>query len=129
MENNNNKSDVNKLDNESNNEGKGKTKRKKKSIFLKVLLGLFLFVAILVATAYAYLQSFSNNSVEIEKTDSNVSTTENNNTVEEPSNSMNFLVVGVDNGSGDENDQNDPRRTDTMFVVHYNYKYLSYHTE
>lgn len=126
MENNNNKSDVNKLDNESKNEGKGKTKRKKKSIFLKVLLGLFLFVAILVATAYAYLQSFSNNSVKIEKTDSNVSTTENNNTVEEPSNSMNFLVVGVDNGSGDEDDQNDPRRTDTMFVVHYNYKDKKY---
>lgn len=109
-----------------------KIKKKGKSIFFKVALALGVALAVLTAGGYAYLQSFSNNSVALneEKSSSGVGQNSeegnNKNKEEEINKSTNFLVVGVDNGDGDENDKNNPRRTDTMMVVHYNHKEKKY---
>jgi polyisoprenyl-teichoic acid--peptidoglycan teichoic acid transferase len=122
----------NKPNNSSNkkteNQGRKKVtkgKRKKRSKFPYILMSLFFVVVLITASVYAYLQSFSNNSVDIQKTE-NKKTESKKTKEEEISKSANFLVVGVDNGVGDETNKNDPRRTDTMMVVHYNYKDKKY---
>ncbi|MEG0775262.1 LCP family protein [Clostridium sp.] len=126
----------NKLNNPSNKNSENQIikdviidKGKKKSKFSYILLGVFFIVVILTTSVYAYLQSFSNNSVDLNGEKGTITEKEgknNNNTVEEINKSANFLVVGVDNGEGDENNESDPRRTDTMMVVHYNYKDKKY---
>jgi polyisoprenyl-teichoic acid--peptidoglycan teichoic acid transferase len=103
-----------------------KRKRKKKSKFKYILIGLFLVIVLITASVYAYLQSFSKYSVGIDKNSGTITEKEDKKAEEEISKSANFLVVGVDNGTGDETDKNDPRRTDTMMVVHYNYKDKKY---
>ena len=86
---------------------------------MRVLFILLLIGVLISGGLYAYLSSFNNNSVELEK----------NNNVNKPSSSdgsVNFLVMGLDLGSGDENDNNDPKRTDTIMLVHYNGKEKRY---
>jgi len=115
--------------NESNIEnfqGGRRRKRKKKSKFLIVMLVLFFMVVLGTAGAYAYLQSFSNKAVDFGKQNTNENGSKVDKATEEIKDSVNFLVVGVDNGEGDESNKNDPRRTDTMMVVHYNSKEKKY---
>jgi LCP family protein required for cell wall assembly len=110
--------------NEGNREGR--RRRKKKKPILPIIMIILFFVIVLgTAAIYSYLQSFSNHSVDISqsKQDDGSSGSKESGEIKD---SVNFLVVGVDEGSGDENDKNDPRRTDTMIVVHYNSKEKKY---
>lgn len=96
------------------NNKKTKKKRNKKSSSLKKILIIFSFlIFMVVGGGYMYLSTFSNNSVDITGNDKDRNQTKD---VE----SANFLVMGVDLGSGDENDKGDPKRTDTIMLVHYN---------
>ncbi|MGL4730944.1 MAG: LCP family protein [Clostridium sp.] len=99
--------------NNSKNKVKRKKVKKKPSILARILV-LFSFLAIIIfGGGYMYLSTFSNDSIDITSNDKEKNQVEN-------VDSANFLVMGVDLGSGDENDKNDPRRTDTIMLVHYN---------
>lgn len=117
----------NEVDNNEKNisSNRKKRKKKKKNIFPIVMIILFFIIALSTAGIYLYLDSFSNKAVDISETNKN-NTNGEDIKKEEIKDSVNFLVVGVDEGSGDENDKNDPRRTDTMIVVHYNSKEKKY---
>lgn len=113
------------------NQGDIKGNKRGKDIFFKTVLVLGIILAVLTTGIYVYLQSFSNNSVAL-KEESSIGEKHNSGDVskkskeDEINKSTNFLVVGVDNGDGDENNKKDPRRTDTMMVVHYNHKEKKY---
>lgn len=113
---------------EQNNNSNNSKKRKKKSKFLIVVLTLFFLIVLATAGAYLYLDSFNNNAVDITtpKENGGNSNASKDQPPEEIKDSTNILVVGVDLGTGDENNKNDPRRTDTMMVVHYNSKTKKY---
>lgn len=115
--------------NPEENENITKNKKKKKKSKLPIVL-LTLFFVILLATAggYLYLDSFSKNAVDLKtpKDNGGNSSDSKEQPQEDIKDSTNILVVGVDLGSGDENNKNDPRRTDTMMVVHYNSKTKKY---
>lgn len=103
-----------------------KKKGKKKSKFPIVVLVLFFTIVLVTAGVYLYLDSFSNNAVNINEPKDNNSNASKEEPQEEISDSTNILVVGVDLGEGDENNKKDPKRTDTMMVVHYNSKTKKY---
>lgn len=105
-----------------------KKKNKKKSAFAITMIILFFIIVLATAGTYVYLQSFSKNSVNIgDSSGGSKNTSEIDEQVkDEIKDSTNILVVGVDLGTGDEKNKNDPRRTDTMMVVHYNSKEKKY---
>lgn len=103
-----------------NNESVRKKRRKKKksSILLKVLFILLLIGVLISGGVYAYLSSFNNNAIDLKKSGAKGTLSKDG--------SVNFLVMGLDLGSGDENNQYDPKRTDTIMLVHYNGKEKKY---
>ncbi len=111
--------------NKRNNESIRKKKRKKKksSILLRVLFTILLIGVLLSGGVYAYLSSFDNNAIDLKKSGANKG---NKNDALSSDGSVNFLVMGLDLGSGDENDKYDPKRTDTIMLVHYNGKEKKY---
>lgn len=108
-----------------NNESVRKNKRKKKksSILLRVLFTILLIGVLLSGGVYAYLSTFNNNAIDLKKSTANKG--KKKGTLSSDS-SANFLVMGLDLGSGDENDKYDPKRTDTIMLVHYNGKEKKY---
>lgn len=108
-----------------NNESVRKNKRKKKksSILLRVLFTILLIGVLLSGGLYAYLSSFNNNAIDLKNSIANKG--KKKGTLSSDS-SANFLVMGLDLGSGDENDRYDPKRTDTIMLVHYNGKEKKY---
>ncbi|WP_291579143.1 LCP family protein [Clostridium sp. UBA6640] len=110
-----------KRDNESVR--KNKRKRKKSSILLRVLFIILLIGVLLSGGVYTYLSSFDNNAIELKKSGANKG---NKNGTLSSDGSVNFLVMGLDLGSGDENDKYDPKRTDSIMLVHYNGKEKKY---
>lgn len=111
--------------NKRNNESirKNKRKKKKSSILLRVLFTILLIGVLLSGGVYAYLSSFDNNAIDLKKSGANKG---NKNDTLSSDGSANFLVMGLDLGSGDENDKYDPKRTDTIMLVHYNRKEKKY---
>lgn len=83
-------------------------KKKEKSRKNKAVLFFFIVVLLICYSAYGYLSSFSKNALDI-----------NNTSNKDDLNSVNFLIMGLDRGSGDENNKDDPRRTDTIMIAHY----------
>lgn len=123
--------DVNNTDITTNEDvnDKPNNKKKKKSIFPKILIGFCVFIALITSSGYYYLNSFSNNAVDLSKLGSGGSEKNNQDSSKESSKqdetgeikvSTNFLILGTDQGSGNENNKKDPRNSDTMIVVHYN---------
>lgn len=108
-----------------NNESVRKNKRKKKksSILLRVLFTILLIGVLLFGGVYAYLSSFNNDAIDLKKSSANKG---NKNGTLSSDDSVNFLVMGLDLGSGDENDKYDPKRTDSIMLVHYNGKEKKY---
>ena len=109
-------------------------KKKKQSVLPKIIIGFFLLIVLIATSGYYYLNSFSNNSVDLGKinTEGNNKSNDSNgnentsNEADEIKGSTNFLVLGTDEGSGDENNKKDPRNSDTMIVVHYNKEFKTY---
>jgi len=123
--------DSTEIDTNEDVNNKDNKKKKKKSIIPKIIIGFFLLIAFATAGGYSYLNSFSNNSIDLGEQnssggDSNNSNNSNENATEEIKGSTNFLILGTDEGSGDENNKKDPRNSDTMIVVHYNEKFKKY---
>ncbi|MGH4139281.1 LCP family protein [Clostridium sp.] len=104
-----------------------KKKKKKKKIvnykrFALVITTLVVSVFLLIfGYFYVYLDSLNNNAVDLNKID--VSSNLNKDEIDKLKNdgkSCNILVMGVDVGTAGSTNANDPKRTDTMIVAHYN---------
>ncbi|MGV8983041.1 LCP family protein [Clostridium sp.] len=103
-----------------------KNKKKKKIVNYKrfAVVTITFVVAVLLLIFgyfYVYLDSLNNNAVDLNKIDitSNLSKDE----IEKLKNngeSCNILVMGIDVGTAGSTNVNDPKRTDTMIVAHYN---------
>lgn len=98
---------------------------KKKSVNYKkiALVTMTVAVAAIVvgfAGLYFYLGSFNNSAVDLNK--KNISSNLNKNEVEQivkQGESCNILVMGVDVGTPGSTNANDPKRTDTLILAHY----------
>jgi LCP family protein required for cell wall assembly len=77
--------------------------------------------ALIFTGFYFYLSSFNNNATDLSKKDlsSNLSSGEVEE-IEESGESFNILVMGVDIGTAGIVSANDPKRTDTLILAHYN---------
>lgn len=94
----------------------------KKGMFLKVILILTtIFIAsVIIGGTYFYLglSRLSENSVDIQN---NTADMEDINKIDtdDTKESINILALGVDIGTPGSEEENDPKRTDTMILIHY----------
>ena len=103
-----------------------KNNKKKKIVnykrFAVVTITLVMSVFLLIfGYFYVYLDSLNNNATDLDKID--ITSNLNKDEIEELKNngeSCNILVMGVDVGTAGSTNVNDPKRTDTMIVAHYN---------
>ena len=90
--------------------------------FAVVTFALAVTVILLIfGGVYFYLTSLNNNAVDITKKD--ITSNLNKEEVEQIVNngkSCNILVMGVDIGTAGSKNVNDPKRTDTLILAHYN---------
>ena len=98
-----------------------KNKKKKKIVnykrFALVTITLVVSVFLLIfGYFYVYLDSLNNNAIDLT---SNLNKDEIE-TLKNDGKSCNILVMGVDVGTPGSTNVNDPKRTDTMIVAHYN---------
>jgi len=100
-------------------------KRKKIVNYKRFAIVTISFVVILLALLLGYicffLSSFNNNAVDLSK--KGVATQLNQGNLEaikSNGKSCNILVMGVDIGTPGSKSANDPKRTDTMILAHYN---------
>ncbi|MCY6355741.1 LCP family protein [Clostridium sp. ZS2-4] len=95
--------------------------KKKRSSVLKIILFIItLTICIGVAGGTYIYQSLSKLSENSQVKD-NVINTEEGIVIEKNKNdSINILALGVDIGDPTSNSKNDPKRTDTMILIHYN---------
>ncbi|WP_253199321.1 LCP family protein [Clostridium tagluense] len=104
-----------------------KKKTKRKVNYKKIAIGTIVFVvtaAILIfAGLYLYLSSFNNSAVDLSKkgVGSKLSKGEVEQIVKNGE-SCNILVMGVDVGTPGATNANDPKRTDTLILAHYDAK-------
>jgi len=95
-------------------------KKNKKTVdfkrFAKVT-AIFLVVILVLVTGwlYFYLAGFNNTAVALKS-----SLSSDDVKIQSDSKSRNILVMGVDIGTAGSKNANDPKRTDTMILVHYN---------
>ena len=103
--------------------------KKKRNIFVKTILTLFTFIICfaVVGSIYFYqgLSKLSEGAKEINKQLQNSNamvenTGEEEEKFDEDKKSINILALGVDIGTPGVDDKNDPKRTDTMLLLHYN---------
>jgi anionic cell wall polymer biosynthesis LytR-Cps2A-Psr (LCP) family protein len=99
----------------------GYMSKKKKSKVLKIILFIItLTICIAVAGGTYIYQSLSELSENSQLKDS-VTNKEKDIVIEKNENdSINILALGVDIGDPTSNSENDPKRTDTMILIHYN---------
>lgn len=104
-----------------NKSGKKKVKRKK---IVLVTLAVVVIAAVLIfGGIYRYLASFSNNAVDLNGKGviTNLHDGETKPTIK-IGESFNILVMGVDIGTAGSTNVNDPKRTDTLILAHYDGK-------
>ncbi|MGH4118835.1 LCP family protein [Clostridium sp.] len=100
-------------------------KRKKivnyKRFALVTIITLVTIVAVAVIWFYSYLAGFNDNSVDLTKKNpaGNIEASDVEKIVNDGK-SCNILVMGVDIGDPNSKSANDPKRTDTMILAHYN---------
>ncbi|MBK5241572.1 LCP family protein [Clostridium sp.] len=100
-------------------------KRKKivnyKRFALVIIITLVTIVALAFMWIYYYLSGFNNNSVDLTKKNptGNIEASDVEEIVKDGK-SCNILVMGVDIGDPNSKSANDPKRTDTMILAHYN---------
>lgn len=104
-----------------------RSKKKKKKIVnykrFAVVTVTFLMVvlALIFGYFYFYLSSFSNSAVDLSKKDLTSKLDEEDvEKIKKDGKSCNILVMGVDIGTPGATNANDPKRTDTMILAHYN---------
>lgn len=102
-----------------------KKSEKRKVNYKKITLVTLTFVVVAIAAIfgglYFYLASLNNSAVDLSKKD--VTSKLNQGEIEQIVNdgeSCNILVMGVDVGDPRSKNVNDPKRTDTLIVAHYN---------
>jgi len=106
---------------------KNEKKRKKivnyKRFAIVTISFLVLICALIFGGVYFYLSKLNNNSVDLSKKD--ITSKLSKEELEKISNeggSCNILIMGVDVGTPGATNDDDPKRTDTMIVAHYNAK-------
>lgn len=106
---------------------KNEKKRIKIVNFKRFAIVTITFVVIVLTLIFAYfyffLSNFNNRAVDLSKKD--ITSKLNKEDLEKISNdggSCNILVMGVDIGTAGATNDDDPKRTDTMILAHYNAK-------
>lgn len=92
-------------------------KKRKKIVdykrFATVIVVLLVAIIVLVTGwFYFYLAGFNNSAVQL--------SSDNVSKIQTSGKSCNILVMGVDIGTAGSTNANDPKRTDTMILAHYN---------
>ncbi|MBZ9688223.1 LCP family protein [Clostridium estertheticum] len=102
-----------------------KKKEKRTVNYKKMAVGTLIFVVVafvlIFGALYLYLSSFNNGAVDLSK--KGISSKLSKGEVEQivkDGESCNILVMGVDVGTPGATNADDPKRTDTMIVAHYN---------
>jgi LCP family protein required for cell wall assembly len=104
---------------------KDKKKRKKIVNYRRFAIVTVTFVMVAFALIsgyfYFYLSGFSDSAVDLSKKDLTSKLNENDiEEIKENGKSCNILIMGVDIGTPGATNANDPKRTDTMILAHYN---------
>ena len=77
--------------------------------------------ALIFTGFYLYISSFNNNATDLSKKDlSSNLTSDEVEEIKKTGESFNILVMGVDIGTAGSKNANDPKRTDTLIIAHYN---------
>lgn len=104
-----------------------RNKKKKKRIvnYKRFAVVTVTFVVVVLALIfgyfYFYLSSFSNSAVDLSKKDLTSQLDKDDvEKIKKDGKSCNILVMGVDIGTPGATNANDPKRTDTMILAHYN---------
>ncbi|MBU3160124.1 LCP family protein [Clostridium frigoris] len=98
----------------SNNKKRKKTFNYKKYA-VRIVLFLVVILVFVSGWLYLYLAGFNNSAVKLSS-----SLSSDDVKIQSDSKSSNILVMGVDIGTTGSTNANDPKRTDTMILVHYN---------
>ncbi|MGH4125894.1 MAG: LCP family protein [Clostridium sp.] len=100
-------------------------KTKRKVNYKKIAVGTIFFVVaagiLIFGGLYYYLSSLNNSAVDLSKKD--ITSKLSNGEIEQiikTGESCNILVMGVDVGTPGATNADDPKRTDTMILAHYN---------
>jgi LCP family protein required for cell wall assembly len=103
-----------------------KTRKRKKIVNYKrfalvIIITLVTVAALAFAWFYFYLSGFNNDAVDLTKKNpiGNIEASDVEKVVKDGA-SCNILVMGVDIGDPNSTSANDPKRTDTMILAHYN---------
>jgi len=99
------------------NNKKGKKTVNYKRIFLIIAAFVVVALILIFASFYSFLNTFNNSSVDLTKVGLNKNDTQK---IKNNGKSCNILVMGVDIGTAGSTSANDPKRTDTMILAHYN---------
>ena len=110
----------------TNNNNNSNNKKRKKIVnykrFAVVTITIVVTALVLVfGCFYLYLDKFNNSAVDLAKKDSTTGLNANNvGKIKKNGKSCNILVMGVDIGTPGVTNANDPKRTDTLILAHYN---------
>jgi LCP family protein required for cell wall assembly len=90
--------------------------------FAIVTITVVVITIVLIFTGvYFYLSSFNNNATDLSKKDlSSKLSSDEVEEIKKTGESFNILVMGVDIGTAGAANANDPKRTDTLILAHYN---------
>lgn len=96
--------------------------KKKKSIFVKSVMTIVaIIIGVVIASGVYFYIGLSRLSENAELQENNIENigNENQNGAEDNKESINILALGVDIGTAGAESERDPKRTDTMMVIHY----------
>jgi len=99
------------------NNKKGKKTINYKRVFLISASFVVAAGVIIFAGIYSFLSTFNNSAVDLSKVGLNKNDSEK---IQNDGKSCNILVMGVDIGTPGSTSVNDPKRTDTLILAHYN---------
>ncbi|MEK6265627.1 MAG: LCP family protein, partial [Clostridium sp.] len=92
-----------------------------KRFALFIILSIVTVIALAIILFYSYLSGFNNDAIDLTKKNSTGNIESNGaEQIVKDGKSCNILVLGVDIGDPNSKSANDPKRTDTMILAHYN---------
>jgi LCP family protein required for cell wall assembly len=92
-----------------------------KRFALVIIISIVTVIALAIILFYSYLSGFNNDAIDLTKRNPTGNIESNGaEKIVKDGKSCNILVMGVDIGDPNSKSANDPKRTDTMILAHYN---------
>lgn len=94
-----------------------------KRFTLVIIISIVTMISLAFILFYSYLSGFNNDAIDLTKKNptGNIESNDAEEIIKDDE-SCNILVMGVDIGDPNSKSANDPKRTDTMILAHYNAK-------